>query len=187
MGLGDFNLTAFYRAMGIKNPEPSMREFVQPVIVVGDLSEVTPQYRPPTGMWGGDVAAFAAEFSFIEVISRADGGSLVQLKSADQCVFRTGLEIVGPTFFDDPHALGCQLSVGPPVSLVRTGHTATAPALQNRSPNTTDQNETTPGNAKLMWIRPGTNIVFWRVVTNDAINDWALTVIDLPASENSIL
>lgn len=76
-GLGTFNLTAFWRAMGIKNPRPTMLETVQPVLVVGDMSGLTPQHVPPTGLFGRDQLNIAGEFPFITVNCRDPGGILI--------------------------------------------------------------------------------------------------------------
>jgi len=186
-GVGDFNLRSFFRAMGIKNPQPSMREFVQPVIVVGDMSEITPQYRPPTGYFGGDIAGFAAEFSFFQVISRAEGGTLTSFSTSTNFMFGTVVPDL-PTFFVDPWPIAAQLSVEAPVSLVRAGHTATQPIVANRAPTITATNRTIPANnGRLLWIPPGQGILFFGLGVNASINDFACLVIDLPASENSIL
>ncbi len=186
-GVGDFNLRSFFRALGIKNPQPSMREFVQPVIIAGDMSDIVPQYRPPTGIFGGDLAAAPAEFSWIQLISRAEGGSLVSLVAASNYKMATDATLVIDTPFTDPHPLHVQLSVEPPVSLCRTGADILIPQTSNRSPGSSDQNDRTEGRPKMMWIRPGGNIVFFRNQVNTSINLWSLTVVDLPASENSIL
>jgi len=186
-GVGDFNLRSFFRALGIKNPQPSMREFVQPVIIAGDMSEITPQYRPPTGVFGGDVAGAAGEFSWIQLVSRAEGGSLVSLATASNFKYATDTNPLEDTPFTNPHPLHVQLSVEPPVSLVLTAASILIPQTSNRSPSSIDQNDRTEGYPKMMWIRPGGNIVFFRTNTNTSINSWSLTVVDLPASENSIL
>lgn len=186
-GVGDFNLRSFFRAMGIKNPQPSMREFVQPVISVGDMSQITPLYRPPTALFGGDVAAAIARFSYIEVVSRAEGGTLLGFNTGTSIKIGTGLFPLTPVFVVDPWPVGAQLSVGPTTSLVRTATTAVMPIPSNRAPGTIDSDSIPNGDGQLMWIAPGNNMLFIRDVVNTSINDFTLKVVDLPASENSIL
>lgn len=172
--------------MGIKNPEPSMRETVQPVIVVGDMSEITPQYRPPTGYYGGDTAAFVAEWSFIEVVCRSGGGSLMGLTLASNVHWATTTPVAA-TYFDDPYPVAAVCSVEPPVSLVRTGHTGTIPFAANRSPVTLASQGVPIAVSRLLWLPPGGTMLFFRPVANTSIQDWSLLLIDLPAAENSIL
>lgn len=173
--------------MGIKNPDTSMRETVQPVILVGDMSEITPQYRPPSGVFGGELAGQSGQFSWIQLISRAGGGSLVSMVAATNFKMATDTALVNDTVFTDPHPLHVQLSVEPPVSLCRTGADILIPQTNNRSAGSSDQNDRTEGHPKMMWIRPGGNIVFFRNSANTSINGWSLTVVDLPAAENSVL
>lgn len=77
MANGTFNLAEFYRQMGIKNPVPDVREYVQPVMIVGDFSSLCPQHRVPTALFGGLQAAVAGEFSFFQVTARARGGCVL--------------------------------------------------------------------------------------------------------------
>jgi len=186
-GVGDFNLRSFFRAMGIKNPETSMREFVQPVIVVGDMSEITPQYRPPQGYFGGDVAATVGEFSYFQMVSRAEGGSLVMAGSDSSLRFGTFATALAGTIFEADHILSVQGSVDPPVSLVSTGSVVPVPLVTNRTPGTDASFNIAKGGGEMIWIRPGTTFAVWSFTANASINRWWLKVIDLPASENSIL
>jgi len=190
-GVGDFNLRSFFRAMGIKNPQPSMREFVQPVIIAGDMSDIVPQYRPPSGVFGGDVAATAAQFSFIQLTSRAEGGTLFNAFGSDNnnLSILTGAPIVADTVFEADYPLGMQLSVEPPVSLVRTGSVIVTPATANRLPNPSQAAPFPEVGAanRPMWLRPGDTLILIVGIVNSSINDWYLWITDLPASENSVL
>jgi len=188
-GVGDFNLRSFFRAMGIKNPDTSMRETVQPVIVVGNMSDITPVYRPPSGIWGGDVVAVAAEFSFFQITSRAEGGTLIHQFGADGNLQFGTLDAALPATINTDFPLSSQLSVAPPVSLVTTGSVAAIPIPLNESPNTNTATHfpLTGGGFRDMWIRPGNTFIAFRSTVNQSAGDWLLWATDLPASENSIL
>jgi len=79
VGNGTFNLTALWRALGVKNPETSLRETVQPVIIAQDFSALTPPHVPPTIGVGTDVPAVLAENSTAQVEVKANGGSWIVL------------------------------------------------------------------------------------------------------------
>lgn len=185
-GVGDFNLRSFFRAMGIKNPDTSMREFVQPVILVGDMSEITPQYRPPRGIFGGDVAATVGEFSTIQMTSRAEGGTLLGCGADTVLRYAT----ITPRLIDTDKTAdvvpACQFSVEAPVSLVGTGGVILLPGVTLQSPST-DTDFNLQEQRRYFWVRPGDTFAMWAIVANTSINRWWMDVIDLPASENSIL
>jgi len=190
-GVGDFNLRSFFRAMGIKNPETSMREFVQPVILVGDMSDITPQYRPPSGVFGGDLAATAGEFSVIQLICRAEGGTLVHVWEGDSNIvmYATGQRVALDTVFEADYPLGCLGSVEPPVSLVETGSIIVNPLVANRLPNASSLQKTPLEGAmnRPFWLPPGGTLTWVTGQVNSSVTDWTLWITDLPASENSIL
>jgi len=188
-GVGDFNLRAFFRALGIKNPQPSMREFVQPVIIAGDMSEITPQYRPPEGVFGGDIAGVSLEFSWVQVISRAEGGTLA-MGGADTAVrYGTFDTPLSNNIITSPYPIAVQSSAEPPVSLVQTGSEAAVPIATNRSPSADAIFDIQSGGmgARFFWIRPGTAFAMWGIGANASVNRFWLRIVDIPASENSIL
>jgi len=191
-GDGDFNLRSFFRALGIKNPEPSVRQSLQPVIIAGDMSQIVPQYLPPSGIFGGDVAAQVAQFSFIQLTSRAEGGTLIHGFGSDL----TGISFVtitpaltADTVFEADYPLGCQFSVEPPVSLVQTGAIIVNPVTANRAPNPSTAQQFPEVGTKTgsMWLRPGDTFLLITGIVNTSINDWFLWISDIPASENSVL
>jgi len=191
-GVGDFNLRSFFRAMGIKNPQPSMREFVQPVIIVGDMSDIVPQYRAPSGIFGGDAQAVAAEFTFIQVTSRAEGGTLIHGFASDATnisMLTVAPALIMATVFEADYPLGMQLSVEPPVSLVQSGTIVVNPGTANRLPNPSSSNQFPLAGmtSRPWWLRPGDTMVFIVGAANTGVNDWNLWITDLPASENSVL
>jgi hypothetical protein len=184
VGNGTFNLTAIYRALGIKNPEPEIRETVQPVLLVGDMRFLTPQHRPPSGAFGGNISAVVGEFAAIQVTARAAGGCLVpMLQEASTLRYST--------LFDRESQLtlataGAQFSRDPLVSQVFTGNITAkplgdgvAPAVNSTVfqawPNTTDFK---------LFIPAGGRILFWHPTSNQAINAWSINVVDIPASEH---
>jgi len=188
-GVGDFNLRSFFRAMGIKNPQPSMREFVQPVILAGDMSEIVPQYRPPSAVFGGDIAAVVGEHSFFQLTSRAAGGTLVHGFGGDIILH---FQTINPALANTLNAdfpLAVQSSVEPPVSLVGTGSITPFPTSGSLMPSTsvTDIFPNTGGRNKPLWIRPGDSLFVGHFGVNAAVNQWYLWITDIPASENSIL
>lgn len=190
-GVGDFNLRSFFRALGIKNPQPSVREFIQPVILAGDMCDIVPQYRAPSGVFGGDTPATASQNSVIQVTSRSEGGTLIHQWASDSNLInmRTGTALVLDTITDSPHPLGCQLSVEPPVSLVETGAVLVNPFVASDSPNPSGAHffPKSGSNSRPMWIRPGDSMIWLNGAAATAITDWILWITDIPASENSIL
>jgi len=183
-GNGTFNLTAIWRALGIKNPETSLRESVQPVILVGDFSQLTPLHRPPTAHYGGNIAAVAGERPIVQVTSRATGGTLigtfrndsVQTFFYSQGAVQTGLTAVAP----NPILAGRENMVMD--SLVEKGTVPANPGDQTNSPYT-DENSPYLMSRYPMLMFPGQTVFFWVNTNNLAINAWMLELVDLPASQ----
>jgi len=173
-GNGTFNLTALWRALGIKNPQPTFTERVQPVIVVQDFSLLTPQHRPATASFRGDVDPVVGEFTAIQVTSRSPGGTLVPwFNSGRSLTFRTGAMVFTAPIVEAPSGL---YSRDPIVSEVITGSNAVAPAFGFLPLGLTD---TAP-----IWIPQGGSYVMQNSATGQSINNWSMFIIDLPASDN---
>lgn len=181
-GNGTFNLTNFFRAMGIKNPHPEMRESVQPVVNVGDFSELTPLHRPARASFGGDVTGVVAEFSTVCLTSRSPGGTIIN--GFGKTALFYGIDVLPANFILTFLPSGVY-SLQPFVSVVE-GRSAAGLPLPN--PGTeTPQNPTT-GQAFTqgidLWIPQGQTFIMSGVGTNIAITDWWLVATDIPASEN---
>jgi len=180
-GLGTFNLTAFWRAMGIKNPHPTMFETIQPVINVGDMAGLTPQHVPPTDWFGGDVAAVAAEFSLIQVTARAAGGCLIPVANIGTQIPNFGIvpRVPGLT----PLAGVGPFSNEPLVSLVEIGTRTPNPLTVGISPHILTSNISVFPATVPFYVPPGQSMIFIRDVVNGSILNWTMCVVDVPASE----
>ncbi len=183
MGNGTFNLTRFFAEMGIKNPSPDMREIVQPVVLVGDFSLLTPQHRPPMQAFGGDVVGVVGEFSIVQVISRAPGGCILAIIQTGtgsrpfqtRDVPITGLTNVVPT---------ARFSNDPVVSVVEAGTDPVEPGNAAISPFTIPSTFATfPGYPIPFWLPQGTAFIFWAQASGVGIIDWTLVLQDILASE----
>lgn len=181
-GNGTFNLTALWRALGIKNPQTTLSERVQPVINVGDFSLLTPQHRPPTALFGGNVAAVAGEFSTIQVISRGPGGCVVPFFTAgnQDMKWHEGVVEGGLT----PLVPQGQFSNEPIASIAETGTLLVRPGVALVSPGIATESPPWPTALSFLWIRPGRALVFWRDAAASGIVGFSLIVIDVPAAEN---
>jgi len=180
-GVGDFNLAAFFRAMGIKNPQPSVRESVQPVVVVGQFAGLTPRYENPTGSYGGNVVAVALEFSYFTLTAAAPGGCLLRAARCDaiDLLFGTGARVPGLVVL----APSGQYSVNPMRSVVEFGTDAIqsiGTATANPKMQTNVGLEGVP-----LYVPPNVTAIFQTVAANQSITDFAMIVEDLPSAENS--
>lgn len=181
MGNGTFNLEALYRRLGIKNPQPDVREFVQPVITVGDFRDLTPRLVAPTYFGGGSIAAELLEFSIIQITSRAKGGTLLLNWSTGVFPLLAGIRttpVAGLTAVADRGPLSFEASA----VLVEEGTAVADPlpgdhpeinvALRSNWPGTFD-----------FFIPPGRFLVIASGVVNTAIPAWAVVLRDVPAAE----
>lgn len=182
-GNGTFNLTALWRALGIKNPEPSVRESIQPVIVVGQFSQLTPQYRPPTAVFGGNVPAVGGEKPIIQVISRGLGGSLLGAFSHESTNAIYYAERAAPLagFTNRPPAW--LQSRDPVLSVVEVGNDPANPGSNSASPSVTDFPGAYNYPLQPFWLAPGGVVVFWSSVAGSALSNWSMQLTDLPASD----
>lgn len=181
-GNGTFNLAALWRALGIKNPQTSVSERLQPVLIASDMSGLTPQHQAPTGAFGGDLGQVAGEFGFIELISQDPGGCWMEFFAANQPVNfaiapRSGLGIVsvdaGP------------FSIGRLVSRVLSDTLASSPVpLRSNTPIThavtTSQ---TWMRAPRLFVPQGDSMFFVTTGVNIALTNWTIIVTGVPASE----
>jgi len=187
-GTGDFNLRHFFRALGIKNPEPSVREDLQPVILAGDFRDIVPQYRAPSAVWGGDVNPVALERGFYQVTSVAPGGTLVHAFGSDE---HTNFGIVAaalPATQLNPAITTCISSARAPDAIVSTGTIVANPFNPGLTPTAA---ATTPDRLNLahpgLWIPPGQTFVNVAFTVNAQLTDWYVWVSDCPAGEHSVL
>lgn len=175
----NFSLSAFFQRMGIKNPHPTIHQSVQPVVSVGDFSDLTPQLLPPTFVGGGSQVAVVAEYSCIQITARAPGGCLLRaIWSSSTLVFgiispaETGLnEIVnqGP------------LSSEASAVLVEKGAVAVTPFATAVAPHLR-------GGSNLLapiqfFIPPGKVLFMRHADVNQKIDEFGMIISDVPASE----
>jgi len=181
-GVGDFNLSAFFRAMGIKNPAPSVRESVQPVVNVGNFAGLTPRYQMPTTVWGGDVTAVAGRMSFFQVTPRTPGGCLILFAGSDavDVLFGIAPRLVG----GGPVVPTGTYSVNASVALVESGTDLVVPFAAAVSP----QINAAVGTRMTSWpwlVPPGRSAIFTHKAIASAILDWSIMVSDVISGENS--
>lgn len=183
-GLGTFNLTAFWRAMGIKNPHPTMFETIQPVLSVGDMAGLTPQHVPPTDVFGRDIGAVAGQYAIVQIQSRDPGGVWLQAIHATAQVPRFGLipAIVA--------GLATVNGVGPfsseaPLSTVQAGTAVGSQFSTATDPAFPPQNAVVFGGGVMrLWIPPGKIFAFARTTVNTSLNQWFVMLQAVPASES---
>jgi hypothetical protein len=182
-GNGTFNLSNLWQKLGIKNPESSMRETVQPVIVAGQLGHLTPRFEPATAVFGGDVAGSGVLFTQFQLTSRSPGGTLI-LSFGDNAATTTfgiteGLltSIQAP----DPLPPTGVFSDRPFVSLARRGRTVISPI------DGSDQAPTQPSAMGFgpppLWLPPGKTFFLMAFAAGGNITDYFVIAQDLEASE----
>lgn len=183
-GNGTFNLTALWRALGIKNPRPQMFESVQPVINVGRFHNLVPAHRPPTAAFGGDVPLVAAQFSIAQMISRGPGGAFLRMAGSSTTngpwIVRTplaGLVEVSPSAI---------LSREAPLSSMQRGNLVGAPGVATASPSlpSSSFNVFPNGGDLQLWIPHGMAFVVWNPAIGFGMSDVTFVVEDVPAPEN---
>jgi len=177
-GNGTFNLTALWRALGIKNPSPTIRETIQPVIQVADFSRLSPEHRPATGSYGGVITVGAAmTFTRIEITSRSPGGTLIPYINSGRAsnVFQAA---------PDP-ALAASATVTPtavwsrdtPASLMRTGTSLlVAPTDRMSMPLGVSQ-------IPEFWLPPGVTAIIQNVTAAQNFSLFGIFLIDLPSAD----
>jgi hypothetical protein len=172
---GTFNLEEFYRQMGIKNPQPDMREFVQPVVVVGDFSSLCPQHRVPTFFGGGNYAGVVGEFGVVQITARAKGGCFIsEFLSGGLTVLTVGITDYVTGLAAMPNR--GPLSTDDPKSIVEIGTVAVNPHVGLEYPNIA------VGINVALWVPAGKSMVYVTNAVNKALG-LVLTVYDVPAQQ----
>ncbi len=182
-GNGTFNLTALWRALGIKNPQASVSERIQPVMLVSDLSALTPLHRPPTGAFGSDIPPVVGETAMWQFQARAPGGCVILYAGTGSVLnYRTGLDLSGDLA---PVAPGAILSAEPPETAVFKGNSATLPGVSDDFPILLATSFTVfpPNVNATLFVPAGENLIFWRPSISTNLVDTAWIVQDVPASE----
>jgi hypothetical protein len=179
MSNGTFNLTELYRQLGIKNPEPGVRETVQPVLIVGDLSGLTPLHVPPTGLYGGAIISVGGEYSKIQVTSRAPGGS--EIRAYLNGTFLK-MAIAGPSAGLVAHPDWGPLSNSACTALVEAG-TDAAQTIVGQAPYFKNvQMQVWPGGGGL-FIPTGKTLLLETHTVAINVPQWSMIVRDIPAAE----
>jgi len=179
-GNGTFNLTALWRALGIKNPQPTISERVQLVVQIADLSKLAPLHRPATASFGGTVPAGAGGTNTkIEITSRAPGGMLFLWMQSGRTLslFQAVPDpaLVAPVI-EAPNGVW---SRDTPVSLIRTGNSALSPPTNHTliSAGLVVEFE------RYVWLPPGVTMNLQNSAAAQSINNWQLFIRDLPAAD----
>ena len=134
MAGGSFNVAELLRQLGLKSVhELPIAPSVQPVLVAGDASGLTPPLLPPTAWAGATIGAVIGQLGGLQVQSLGVGGCWVR-----QCLFAVGQTTVIPFAITaaDPIAGGYatvltknEMAPDPTVSVVRVGNDAAALAV----------------------------------------------------------
>ncbi len=78
MGSGAFNITRLIAELGLKNvSELDVIERIQPVLPIGNLSDLTPPHVAPSALFGNFLPAVVALFGVFEIQCLAPGGAFV--------------------------------------------------------------------------------------------------------------
>lgn len=184
MGQATFNLSEFWNRLGIKNPKANMLESVQPVIIAGDFSGLTPQHHPPMDIFGSDIGSVAGQFSMVQVTSRDPGGCYIPWTNFN------GLNPVYgviPTRVAGLVALAGSgpYSVDPLLTTVEFGTNAVLPVTANVSPTWPAINlNMFPSTNTPIYLPNGAIFITSRDTVAQALNNWSMCIVGVPASEN---
>jgi len=184
-GNGTFNLTALWRALGIKNPQGTVSERLQPVIVAADLSALTPHHPPPTECYGGGQGATVAEFATVVIDARSPGGCLIpiQVWGRVMLMWSTPVNTI-------PVPSGATTIFTPVARFSRE-------AAQSRvrgfsTPDIAPQGYTVIGGGAinptlemlLLWVPQGESVIFQNQIAGQSVNFFSFFLRDLPAHDN---
>lgn len=181
-GNGTFNLSRLWQALGVKNPQSTLSERVQPVINVGQLGHLTPRFVNPTNLFGGDVAGAAGDFSAVVLLSRAPGGTNILFAGVAAAAFGTVNRGLDTVIAPNPMTVSGNFSARPFLSLVQRGRFAAVPVggadVQAQLPAA----GSFPTGA-VMWIPPGERFFISALASNSALLNFLLLAEDLEAAQ----
>jgi len=174
----DFNLAEFYRQMGIQNPDPALRETVQPVVLVGDFSSLTPQHVPPSAGFGATQLSVAAQFGFVQVQSNDPGGVWITgvLSEAGTLANEVGT-FPTPTVPNTVLVPSILASLQPIRSVVSFGTNGVKRLTPTRAYRFSRNQDTTP-----FWIPPGVVLLMETILTNSSF-DFRFKLTAVPSTE----
>ncbi len=180
MAQTDFNLIAYARAIGSRDASIfTIGETIQPTLIVGDLSRLTPAHQPPVAMFGGFMPGNALELTVWEVQSLAAGGTWV-VNMAATPIFGFTFEI-RPAVTALNNVVVCipqVLSNTAPTSNVRHGSLILAPPALDDVPSFGSGSWID----REIWIPPG-QFMYCQSKVFNAAGDLALLVRDVPVGE----
>jgi len=121
---GAFNTAALIAELGLKpvgQDEMRVLGGIQPVLVAGDLSALTPPHVPASAIFGGNLVGAVAELATIQLQSLAPGGCFIEwlaIRSAQLTMLRLRQVSAGALAALPPAAI---VSRDTPVSVVTQG------------------------------------------------------------------
>lgn len=122
---GAFNVAELVKTLGLKPVGPDemrLRQDIQPVLTVGDLSATTPPHEQPAALFGSLVTGAVGTVGMFEIQSLAPGGGYVgwfnQTTAFSTCQVRVATAPSGVATVVAPAG---QLSRAPVLSILRIG------------------------------------------------------------------
>ena len=182
-----WNLSVWMDALGFKRrDQPEVIHAVQPVVILGDQSALTAPILTPAAWFGGNRTGVAAEYTYIQLTSKAPGGTYLRQ-------IYLGVVTAGTAAFrltDAPIALGnlnamnrIDMMPDPTVSTFLMGTSASIPTGTSAWPflDTTTAADTVIIDG--IYIRPGWTFELWNRTVNIGMNG-AFQFEDLPAQQS---
>ncbi len=177
MGRGTFNLVEFFRQLGIKTPEPDVREFLQPVVIASDLSKLSPQHVPPTYLGGVAIGQVVGEYGIVQITSTAPGGTILRgLYSTPEFKWGIAARTAGLAAVGDVGPMSMKAAQ----VVVESGTDAVNP----HAANTCLAKFANWWTGLELWIPPGKTLVFATPDANAVLN-LSLLLQDVPSFEVS--
>jgi len=182
----EFNLAEWVRRLGWKRAdEPNVTYDVQPVLVLGDQSALTPRYQGPGAVLGGSQASTAGQHSLLRWNANSAGGMIVHgFEATAVGGFNWGI-VTGVSVFDTgPVAMNTGNQTQP--GAVVTGEiAATLPGNKLLVAATDPSHSVIVGDLRLqpggLFVRSGAALLFETIQPANTFAGWAL-IEELPAA-----
>jgi len=182
---GAFNVAQLIRELGLQTISgETMRilETIQPVMAVGDLSDVTPPHVAPSALFGVQETGAVGTAAIIEAQCLAPGGLFIEMFSAisgfTTCSIRITEAAIGPGL--PVLATAGQASREPIASVVRSGAVAQSPL---EAFTITQVGEITVFGSNAIFVPRGRFFSMQATLDNTIIN-FGFWIREVPASEH---